>query len=131
MALWPLNRALGALFTHRLRDTGCGMPLGVAQKCRKAGEVEASGTGQYPAGPGSTLWAQSPIPLAAAGARLFPGAVGRWLFSQPVGGAQTILPQGGWKAVREGQHMPGACCVSLTIFNEQLPLVILLISEYQ
>lgn len=90
MALWPLNRALGALFTHRLRDTGCGMPLGVAQKCRKAGEVEASGTGQYPAGPGSTLWAQSPIPLAAAGARLFPGAVGRWLFSQPVGGAQTI-----------------------------------------
>lgn len=24
-----------------------------------------------------------------------------------------------------------ACCVSLMIFNEQLPLVILLISEYQ
>lgn len=32
---------------------------------------------------------------------------------------------------KQGGRLFGACCVSVMIFNEQLPLVILLISEYQ
>lgn len=83
---------------------------------------------------GPTPQAQFPIPSCS-----LQGATG--LRREGYCGPMGVLPTcgrflGDPATVEEGGGVGGAarawaCCVSLMIFNEQLPLVILLISEYQ
>lgn len=125
-----LERGASELCSRLGRETQ--MQPDVAQKWREMGEVETWGC------TARCCWAKL-NPMSSAPYFLFSH---RGTVSIRLEGHReppVILPQlvAGDPATRGEECCLGgavcaqACCVSLMIFNEQLPLVILLISEYQ